>query len=118
MPNPVVHWEITGKNAKRLQDFYANLFDWHVDNNNPMEYGMVDTHAEGGINGGIAPEQGDNNRVTIYVEVDDLQAYLDKAEGLGATTIMPPTDVQGMVTLAMFTDPEGNIMGLVKSEQH
>ena len=54
MPNPVVHWEVTGQDAKRLQDFYTNLFDWHVDADNPMNYGLVDTHAEGGINGGSA----------------------------------------------------------------
>ena len=118
MPNPVVHWEITAKNAPKLHKFYADLFDWHIDSNNPMEYGMVDTHAEGGINGGIPREEEGNKRITIYVEVDDLQAYLDKAEKLGGKTVMPPTEIPDMVTLAMFTDPEGNITGMVKSEQH
>ena len=43
MGKPVVHWEVTGKNSKRLQKFYADLFEWKIDANNPMEYGMVDT---------------------------------------------------------------------------
>ena len=47
MPDPVVYWEIIGKDAKKLQEFYGKLFDWHVDTNNPMDYGMVDTHAGG-----------------------------------------------------------------------
>ena len=83
-----------------------------------MDYGIVDTHTEGtGINGGIAQTQpSEANRVTFYVEVDDLQAYLDKAESLGGKTIMPVTEIQGFVTLAMFTDPAGNAVGLVKSE--
>lgn len=41
MPNPVVHWEILGKDGKTSQDFYAKLFDWNVDANNPMNYGIV-----------------------------------------------------------------------------
>ena len=52
----------------------------------------------------------------IYVEVDDLQAYLDKAEGLGGKTTMPITEVPGVVTLVHFTDTTGNTIGLVKSE--
>ena len=113
MPNPVIHWEITGKDASKLQQFYANLFGWNVDSNNPMNYGLVDTQTEDGINGGIAQEQESATRVTAYVQVDDLQAYLDKAESLGGKTILPPTMIPDTVTLAMFTDPEGNIMGMV-----
>ena len=113
MPNPVVHWEILSEDPGKIQEFYANLFGWHVDTNNPMDYGMVDTHSEGGINGGIARCEGPN-RVTIYVQVDDLQAYLDKAESLGGKTVMPPTEIPDTVTLALFTDPQGITVGLVK----
>ena len=73
---------------------------------------MVDTQA-GGINGGIGPAQ-DGKRVTVYVQVPDLQAYLDKAEKLGAKTIMPPTEIPGAVTMAMFADPEGNVTGMIE----
>ncbi len=113
MPNPVIHWEITGKDAPRLQQFYADLFGWDVNANNPMNYGLVDTQTEEGINGGIAGEQEAATRVTIYVQVDDLQAYLDKAESLGGKTILPPTVIPDTVTLAMFSDPEGNVTGMV-----
>ncbi len=116
MPNPVIHWEIQSKDPKEQQEFYGKLFDWHVDDNNPMKYGMVDTHSEGGINGGIGGSQDGPNRVTFYAQVDDLQAYLDKAEKLGGKTIMPPTVIPDAVTMAMFADPEGNIIGMVKEE--
>jgi hypothetical protein len=36
MPNPVTHFEIVGKDGKKLQEFYASLFGWAVDANNPM----------------------------------------------------------------------------------
>jgi predicted enzyme related to lactoylglutathione lyase len=113
MPNPVVHWEIQSNNPQETQQFYAELFDWHVDTNNTFNYGLVDTHSQGGINGGIGQCDG-ANRVTFYVQVSDLQGYLDKAMSLGGQTVLPPTEIPGVVTIAMFADPEGNIIGLVK----
>lgn len=114
MPNPVVHWEIQSNQSEKLQGFFGKLFDWHVDANNPMNYGMVDTHAEGGINGGIGPTAGGGNQVIFYVQVDDLQAYLNKAESLGGKTVVPPTEIPDVVTFALFSDPEGNVIGMVK----
>jgi predicted enzyme related to lactoylglutathione lyase len=117
MPNPVVHFEVSAKDGKRAQEFYGQLFGWHVDASNPMHYGLVDTHTGKGINGGIMQTNpGQPPMVTVYAEVDDLQEYLSKAERLGGKTLVPPTEVPGMVTFALFADPEGNAFGLVKSE--
>jgi predicted enzyme related to lactoylglutathione lyase len=113
MPNPVVHWEIVGKDGAKLQEYYAKLFGWEVNANNPFNYGLVDTKA-GGINGGIGTAEG-HNWVTIYVEVQDLDETLQKAESLGGKVVMPPTEIPNMVTIAMFADPEGNLVGLIKS---
>jgi predicted enzyme related to lactoylglutathione lyase len=115
MANPVVHFEILGKDAKKLQDFYAGLFGWTVDANNPMNYGVVPAE-EGGIGGGIGPAMGPSGHVTFYVAVDDPQAYLDKVEKSGGKTIMPVTVVPDMVTFALFADPEGNVVGMVKND--
>jgi predicted enzyme related to lactoylglutathione lyase len=115
MGNPVVHWEINAKDGGKLRGFYASLFDWKIDANNPMNYGMVDTGGTGGVAGGIGQaEDGGPKYVTFYVQVSDLQAYLDKAEKLGGKTIMPPTEIPGVVTIAMFEDIEGNKIGLLK----
>ncbi|MCI0439826.1 MAG: VOC family protein [Chloroflexi bacterium] len=119
MAHPVVHWEITAKDAKKLSGFYTSLFDWKI-NVNPMpnstEYNYVVTDGEGGINGGIfqAPENMPTY-VTFYVQVDDLQKYLDKAESLGGKALFPPTPIPGMGAFAMFGDPAGNTIGLFKA---
>ena len=47
--------------------------------------------------------------------VEDLQATLDKAESLGGKTTMPIMEIPGMVTLAQFSDPDGNVIGIVQS---
>lgn len=114
MGNKVVHFEIVGKDGKKLQDFYAGLFDWKIDANNPFNYGQVDP-ADSGLGGGISAGQGGDSRVTIYIEVNDLDAYLKKAEALGGKTIMGPTAVPGGPHLAMFTDPDGHIVGLIQT---
>ncbi len=115
MGDPVVHFEIIGKDTAKTQSFYADLFGWKIDANNPMNYGMVDNGGKG-INGGVAGygDSGDPARTTFYVEVSDLQAKLDKAESLGGKTIMPVTEIPGAVTMAMFSDPDGNVIGMTK----
>ena len=101
MPNPVVHFEIMGPDGSALQNFYRELFDWKIDTNNQWQYGVVETGGDGGINGGIAGNQDGTTggRVTVYAAVDDMQAYLDKAERLGATVVMPVTDIDGSTAL-------------------
>lgn len=115
MTRPVVHFEIQGKDAKRLQEFYAELFGWKIDTNNPMNYGFVAPGIGGpeeGVGGGIM--QSDTPLVTIYVQVVDLDETLRKAESMGGKAVMPPTDVPNGPTIARMQDPEGNVIGLVK----
>lgn len=116
MGQPVIHWEIVGEDAAALQGFYSALFDWKISADNPMNYGLVETGGEGGINGGIYTTEREVPRLTIYVQVDDLQAYLDKAEELGGKTVIPPTPIPGVGAFAMFSDPEGTVLGLFTGE--
>lgn len=115
MGHPVVHFEINARDAKAAQRFYQDLFGWGIDTNNPMDYGMIDTRAQGrGISGGIGASQEARSWLTFYVDTPDPASTLAKAERLGARTLMPPTEM-GVVTVALFADPEGNVIGLTKS---
>ena len=116
MGNPVVHFEINGTDGPALEKFYAELFGWHVMSMPDMSYGLVDTHGGEGINGGISTARDGQAFVTFYVEGPDIQALLDKAESLGAKTLVPVTEMP-MVTFALFADPQGNAIGLVKSDE-
>ena len=122
MGRAVVHFEVIGKDADKLMGFYSELFDWQVDADNPMNYGMVsreDNLDQGmGIGGGIGQTQeGGDGYVTFYVSVDDVGAALDKAESLGGTRVMEPMEVPGGPEIAQFRDPDGHLIGLVKSQQ-
>jgi predicted enzyme related to lactoylglutathione lyase len=118
MGAPVVHFEIMGGQGNQLEKFYAELFGWKINSNNPMKYGVVDTGGGvGGINGGVGANQDGSKRVSVYAQVNDLQATLDKVEKLGCKTILPPTEVPGGPKLAMFADPAGNVTGLLLGKQ-
>jgi len=113
---PIVHFEIIGTDAIPLQQFYRELFDWHVGEAMPElgYYGMVDG-ASSGLAGGIGQEPDGGTRVTVYVQVPDLAATLDQAVARGGRVVMPPMEIPGVVTLAQFADPAGNVIGLVKA---
>ena len=119
MPNPVIWFEVLGRDADKLQSFYSQLFGWNVSTEQTGEtnYGIVDGESNGGgIGGGIGPAQDGGGHVTFYASVDDPQAYLDKAEQLGGKTVVPVTEIPNMVTFALFADPEGHVVGVVKGD--
>jgi predicted enzyme related to lactoylglutathione lyase len=113
MANPVVHFEILGKEPEKLQNFYSNLFAWKVNADNPDKYGLVDA-ADAGIGGGIGTTNLLAGHLTFYVEVDNLESYMEKAVGMGGRVMSQPMQSMG-VRYQLFADPEGNVVGLVET---
>lgn len=114
--NPVVHFEVLGRDAGALRRFYSGAFGWQLGpaDDSPMEYSMVDLKDGGGINGGIGKAPEGPGHVTFYIGVGNLEASLTEVERLGGKTVQPPVQVPGGVAFALFADPEGHIVGLVK----
>jgi uncharacterized protein len=109
MPNPVIHFEIGCSDRAKTQAFFGSLFDWQMQDAGPAT--MI---ATGGIGGHMTALGHEPHHYTIfYVQVDDVQAYLDKAGSLGGKTLVPPVDIP-TGTFAWFADPEGNTIGLFK----
>lgn len=113
--HPVVYFEIGSHDGGKTKEFFANLFDWEI---SAAGAGMtINTGGVGSIGGVIselAPEWG--NYVTIYVEVEDLEAYLKKAGELGGKTLVEPVTLSGRGSFAWLAAPEGNIIGIWKPE--
>jgi uncharacterized protein len=115
MGQAVAFFEVVSPDHERAQQFYRELFGWQVAADPAMGgYGLVDTGAgEGAIGGGIGPSESGEAGVKIYMRVDDLDAYLDRAEKLGGRRLVPPTDLPGdFGRFAVFADPDGNQVGL------
>ena len=116
MGNPVVHFEIAGPDGPALQQYYRDLFGWNVEAQGEEMgfYGVVQWN-EGGIGGGILQTQEDMppNYVAAYIQVDDLEASLNKITGLDGSVAVPPMEIDPSVgSVAMFMDPANNCMGL------
>lgn len=119
MAAPIVHFEIGVKDAEKAKAFYGPLFGWQFE-----QYGMatmvtnIGAMCPGGTGIGGHVNQlphPPHNYVTVYAQVDDLEATLKKVESLGGSRLVPVTEVPGMGWFAWFKDPEGNCLGLWKS---
>jgi predicted enzyme related to lactoylglutathione lyase len=110
---PVVHWEIEAKEPERQRAFYADLFNWNIGDGFIMEIPPGIGGPEPGPAGHIRGSE--RSGVTLYVQVADLRASLEKSVALGATIVVEPFDVPGGPTLAGVVDPEGNPLMLVQA---
>jgi len=91
MGQPVVHFEVMGTDAAKLQKYYA------------------------GIAGGIGGSPDLPKHVTFYVEVPDVDAALQRAESLGGSRVQGPDQVPGGPIIGLFHDPEENLVGVTQS---
>ncbi|MBI2752001.1 MAG: VOC family protein [Betaproteobacteria bacterium] len=117
MGRPVVHFELMSKDPAKIAAFYEKIFDWKIQHMPEMDYRMVDTGGEGGINGGILKPEREGpwpGNMLIYIAVDDLAAYRRKIAAAGGKIHVEEQPVPGMGAFSLFTDPEGRMMGLWK----
>lgn len=123
MGQPVVHFEVVGQDVDKLRSYYGDLFGWEFDTveGGPTEYSTVprdgNVTADGvGIGGGVgAAPEGYPGHVTFYIEVPDVEASLAKAEELGGTRMMGPDKPIEGLEIGLFNDPEGHLVGVVKT---
>jgi predicted enzyme related to lactoylglutathione lyase len=106
---------VRGTDAKALQAFYGSLFGWTYNTDHPAHYGVVTPEPGRGIPGGVGPIGPDTKSwTTFYVETPDINASLQAATHLGGTVVMPRTELHG-VTIGVFADPEGHVVGLIEA---
>ena len=122
MSGKVVHFEIPADDSSRASSFYSEAFGWNMMPVPDMDYTMVGTTASnetgaptepGAINGGMYTRNDQLPKSPVVtVDVDDIDAALEKIESLGGSTVSPKVPVGEMGFAAYFQDPEGNVLGL------
>lgn len=119
MGNPVVQWQIVAKDPDAVARFYSALFGWKVQTDNALGYRVVETGNGRGINGGVwpSPPEG-HNLVQLFVEVEDIDAALIKATSLGASIIVPKSELPDGDALAIVLDPAGLSFGMYRPRKH
>ena len=127
MKNHLSHFEIYGDDPDALAGFYSSLFDWKIESPPGMDGYLlvktVDTDAKGrpaqpgGINGGILKRPDKNGpRVVNYVNVESVDAAIQRAQGLGAKLHNARSPVPGMGWYAVLSDPQGNPFALWQTD--
>jgi uncharacterized protein len=123
MAQPVVHFEIIGNDPDKLRGYYGKLFGWEFDTpspvaqevSDPQSYGFLDlvTAEDGtGIRGGVGGGPSYESRAVFYVGVPDVEAALQRAEGLGGKRVMGPAASPNGLVVGHFIDPEGTLIGV------
>ena len=83
--------------------------------------GFAGYHLVGGEGIGVAGAVGRGmeempSYVTIYVQVASIDETLGKVEANGGSTIVPRTVIPDTVVFGLFTDPAGNLVGVVEPD--
>jgi predicted enzyme related to lactoylglutathione lyase len=115
MGQPVMQWQILARDPERCARFYGELFGWRIDAANALAYRAVRTDAGRGVDGGIWPTPPEGEaRVQLFVEVEDVEACLARAIGLGAQVVVPRQVLPDGDEMAIIVDAEGLSTGLFK----
>lgn len=113
MPNPVVYFEVVGKDKTVVEDFYRAVFDWQL---TPAGDNYTHVATGSGINGGLGTAMGGSPAyATFYVEVASIDETLTTVESRGGRRIMGPEQMPKGPLIALFSDPEGRIIGIIQA---
>ena len=103
--------ELATTDVKTAGAFYSSLFGWSLkESSDGMPYTEIGN--KGRMIGGMMPVNGPALQDvpphwSVYFAVDNCDATAEKAEGLGATLCVPPTDIPNVGRFAVVQDPQG-----------
>ncbi len=109
--------ELMTNDIEKAKIFYGELFAWTMVDM-PMEGGQYTMAQKGderaaGMMAMPKEAEGAPPHWGSYVTVEDVDASAKKAEGLGATIIVPPTDIPGVGRFCLFQDPQGATLSMI-----
>lgn len=111
----IVHFELMGPDGAALSGFYQGLFGWNAEEVPGYGGYHLVSAEETGVGGAVGTgNEHMPSYMTMYVEVESVDAHLAKAAAGGATVVVPRTVVPGMASFGLFTDPAGNLVGVVE----
>ena len=111
--NGICHVEIPSKDYAKARKFYGELFNWEFQEMGEMSYMTFKPSAGPGGGFDKTLEPASNPGISVYVEVDDIEGIIKKAEGMGAKCLKEKTQISPeWGYYAFIADLEGNKIGL------
>jgi predicted enzyme related to lactoylglutathione lyase len=115
--HPAVMFEIMADDQSKLTDFYTTGFGWQVDPDsagfNLVPFAPQTRALLGGLGQAQPSVPGYEKGITFYFEVEDLETKLDLVLQNGGNQVGDITTLDGY-TFVNFTDPEDNLIGMIK----
>ena len=112
MADGIVHIDIPVKDLKATPEFYAKVFGWELTPMPEQDY-VLFTADGGGISGGFTkPEIHQPGGCIGYIQVDNLEDAMGIIIENGGQSQLERQEVGDAGWFSLFTDPEGNPMGL------
>jgi uncharacterized protein len=117
-PHGTFAWnEIASTDVERAKAFYEATLGWTFQQfdlpGGPYWVILSGDEMVGGLGGmETGPLPGETASYWFsFIEVDNIDARVDKAEDLGATIIEPPNEVPNVGRVAVLRDPTGAVVG-------
>lgn len=109
----ICHIEWSSTDLERTRRFLSGLFHWKFDSwgDNYILFKPL-TGVGGGIQKTKCVVPGESP--LVYVEVEAVQPYLDRAVQLGGRVAVGETEIPHTGRYAHIADPDGNLIGLFK----
>ena len=112
-----VHFEILADDPETVVNFYRSVFGWEITTweGGDEAYWLVTTGSDEvpGINGAIM-QRHFQQAVIHTMEVESLDAMLEKVETVGGKKVHGPNELPGVGVHAYCADPEGNLFGILQ----
>lgn len=115
----VIHFEIPADQPERAIAFYQKVFDWKFQKwEGDMPYWMASTGSgeQPGIDGAVMPRQAPGQGVNNVVQVDSLEAFIEKVKANGGEMLTPILPIPGIGRFANAKDTEGNPFGMMQPD--
>ena len=114
----VIHFEINADDPLRAKKFYEDVFKWKIEHwEGPMEYWTIDAGEEDeGIGGGLQKREKPEDQIFNYIGVSSVDEISKKIEKSGGTLVSPKITVPTVGYFYMFTDTEGNKLGIMQED--
>ena len=107
MAAPIVYFDIAGPADAKQAAFYERIFGWAAGPGGVVSVPVAGPQLPGTLRTDPAGK-------VIYIGVPDVSGTLKEIAVAGGKIMTPRFEVKGVVVLGLFTDPAGNVMGLVE----
>jgi len=114
MAGNLCHFEIPARNIEKAGQFYSKVFGWKISDSGFPGYSFFETSKP--PHGGIEKREPFSNGVMLYIQVDEDTAAINNIKSAGGSIVKEKTEIPNIGWFGLFSDPDGNIIGIFQSK--